>query len=193
MDDSVIAAIAKWPNVPAVFGWLALTARGEWRLRGEPIASKAICDFIGRNYTHDEQGRWFFQNGPQRVFVGLEVTPWIWRLDAEPSGSLRSHTGRSATRLHGAWLDESGRLFLQTDIGFGLLDSADSGRAAGCFRVNGEHEFAPDDLEAWLAGGSSRVVVSGALLGLEGNADLDRLRADDAPRRFGYIRVPQPD
>ena len=193
MDDSVIAAIAKWPHVPAVFGWLILTARGEWRLRGESIANQAICDFIGRNYTHDEQGRWFFQNGPQRVFVDLEVTPWIWRVGAEPGAALRSHTDRPAERLHGAWLDESGRLFLQTDIGFGLLDSADSGRTVGCFRVNGEHEVAPNDLEAWLAGGSSRVVVSGAMLGLEGNADLDRLRADDAPRRFGYIRVPLPD
>ena len=193
MDDSVIAAIAKWPHVPAVFGWLILTARGEWRLRGESIANQAICDFIGRNYTHDEQGRWFFQNGPQRVFVDLEVTPWIWRVGAEPGAALRSHTDRPAERLRGAWLDESGRLFLQTDIGFGLLDSADSGRTVGCFRVNGEREVAPDDLEAWLAGGSSRVVVSGAMLGLEGNADLDRLRADDAPRRFGYIRVPLPD
>jgi len=122
MDDSVIAAIAKWPHVPAVFGWLILTARGEWRLRGESIANQAICDFIGRNYTHDEQGRWFFQNGPQRVFVDLEVTPWIWRVGAEPGAALRSHTHRPAERLHGAWLDESGRLFLQTDIGFGLLD-----------------------------------------------------------------------
>src|SRR5690606_15898587 len=35
MDPEVLAAIAKWPNVPAVYGWLGLTARGEWRLRGE--------------------------------------------------------------------------------------------------------------------------------------------------------------
>jgi hypothetical protein len=193
MDESVIAAIAKWPNVPAVFGWLALTARGEWRLRGEPITNQAICDFIGRNYTHDERGRWFFQNGPQRVFVELEVTPWIWRVAAEPGAPLRAHTDRSAERLHGAWLDDYGRLFLQTDIGFGLLDSADSGRAAGSLRINGEREVAPDDLEAWLVGGGQRVVVSGALLGLEGNADLDRLLAGDAPRRFGYTQVPQPD
>lgn len=193
MDASVIAAIAKWPNVPAVFGWLALTGRGEWRLRGERIANEAICEFIGRNYTHDERGRWFFQNGPQRVFVDLEATPWIWRLGTEPSVSLRSHTGRAATRLHGAWLDEAGRLFLQTDIGFGLLDSTDSGRAVASFRVNGERELVPEDLETWLAGRGSRVVVSGALLGLDGDAELGRLRADDAPRRFGYLQVPQPD
>ena len=49
MDESVVAALAKWPNVPAVFGLLALTGRGEWRLRGEPIANVAIRDFIGRN------------------------------------------------------------------------------------------------------------------------------------------------
>jgi hypothetical protein len=32
MDDSALAAIAKWANMPAMFGWLALTARGAWRI-----------------------------------------------------------------------------------------------------------------------------------------------------------------
>ncbi len=109
MDSSVIAAIAKWPNVPAVFGWLALTARGEWRLRGEPIANAAICAFIGRNYASDERGRWFFQNGPQRVYVALEVTPWIWRIGSDAArAEVRAHTGAAATRLSGAWLDDAG-------------------------------------------------------------------------------------
>ncbi|MGB3277244.1 MAG: DUF2946 family protein, partial [Castellaniella sp.] len=30
MDDQVLAAMARWPNVPAVHGWLSLTARGQW-------------------------------------------------------------------------------------------------------------------------------------------------------------------
>jgi hypothetical protein len=32
-------------------------------------------NFIQRNYDHDAQGQWFFQNGPQRVYVELEATP----------------------------------------------------------------------------------------------------------------------
>ena len=33
MDDIVKQAMAKWPNVPACWGWLGLDARGNWWLR----------------------------------------------------------------------------------------------------------------------------------------------------------------
>jgi hypothetical protein len=33
MDDIVKAAMAKWPDVPDCYGWLALDARGNWRMR----------------------------------------------------------------------------------------------------------------------------------------------------------------
>ena len=71
MDADVLAAIARWPNVPAVYGWLSLTARGEWRLRGERIENAAIRAFFDRNYAGDAQGCWYVQNGPQRVYVAL--------------------------------------------------------------------------------------------------------------------------
>src|ERR1041385_6180040 len=35
MDDIVKQAMAKWPNVPHCYGWLALDARGGWRMRDE--------------------------------------------------------------------------------------------------------------------------------------------------------------
>ena len=69
VDAVVLRAMAKWPNVPAVFGWLSLDRRGRWLLRGEPIGNAAARQFISRNYQSDPHGRWFFQNGPQRVFV----------------------------------------------------------------------------------------------------------------------------
>ena len=72
MDDIVKAALAKWPNVPAVFGWLSLSGRGDWRIKDDPIENEAIKEFIGRNYMNDGCGNWFFQNGPQRVFVNLD-------------------------------------------------------------------------------------------------------------------------
>jgi hypothetical protein len=31
----------------------------------------------------DERGCWFFQNGPQRVYVKLEATPYIARSDPQ--------------------------------------------------------------------------------------------------------------
>ena len=91
MDEIVKQALAKWPSVPHCYGWLALDARGAFRMRdeaaqrtdspGDIIRHTALLAFIYRNYTHDERGAWFFQNGPQRVYVDLEATPFIAHTD----------------------------------------------------------------------------------------------------------------
>ncbi|HMN64893.1 MAG TPA: DUF2946 family protein, partial [Burkholderiaceae bacterium] len=38
MDEQVLHAMARWPDVPAVWGWLRLDRRGRWLLvdRGRP-------------------------------------------------------------------------------------------------------------------------------------------------------------
>src|SRR5262245_18830699 len=110
MDEIVRAAMAKWPNVPAVFAWLSLTARGEWRLRAARIGNEALVEYIARNYGTDASGRWFFQNGPQRVFVELAVTPWVYRL--VPDAGLLAHTGARPRTLAGASLLDDGRFLL---------------------------------------------------------------------------------
>ena len=141
MDDLVLQAMAKWPNVPDCYGWLGLDARGDWYMRdeqtqqrgnfsqskGSRLLHEKLIDFIGRNYASDKQGRWFFQNGPQRVYVELEATPWVWRL--QPDGSIQSHTG-SAARMQRCIVDEHGRLYLDTEQGFGLLHTQDVLHAA---------------------------------------------------------------
>lgn len=148
MDDIVKAALKKWPNVPNCHGWLALDARGDWYMRddrtqaagpfpqvkGSRIEHDKLREFIARNYEHDEAGCWYFQNGPQRVYVELEAAPFVWRLsfDGAAEGaapSLRSHTGRDA-RFESAWLDEHGRLFVATDLGLGIVHTLDMESAA---------------------------------------------------------------
>src|SRR5262245_12573859 len=104
MDEAVRRAIAKWPNVPAVYGWLSLDRRGRWLLRGEHIDNPAITAFIARNYEHDASGRWFFQNGPQRVFVDLDYTPIIVRIGDR--SRLVTHTEREVGAIGSAWIDE---------------------------------------------------------------------------------------
>lgn len=128
MDDIVKAAMAKWPDVPDVYGWLELTARGEWLIKGEPIDNEAIRAFIGRNYASDGRGNWYFQNGPQRVYVSPEATPIVYRLDE--AGRLESHTGAHSLQLRAAFADAAGRLYLDTDLGPGLVDSRDIGHFA---------------------------------------------------------------
>jgi len=115
--------MAKWPDVPDVYGWLSLDRRGRWRLKGEALSHRATIDFIHRNYGPDSRGSWFFQNGPQRVFVALNYTPYIFRTCT--AGGLASHTGQKAGALLSVWLDEAGALILATELGVGLLDDRD--------------------------------------------------------------------
>ncbi len=131
MDSSVRAALAKWPNVPAVYGWLSLDERGRWRLHplgdatgggpGESIENTQILDFIGRNYDRDEAGRWFFQNGPQRVYVRLDAAPFLLRR-ADDGVGLVTHTGRTVRAVTAWLLDDTGRLYAQTDAGPAMVE-----------------------------------------------------------------------
>jgi small subunit ribosomal protein S12 len=99
MDESVLRGMARWPDVPAVYGWLALDRRGDWRLkdpaqgRFSRIGNAALRAYIGRNYERDARGCWYFQNGPQRVYVTLAYAPLVLRLEGE---SLVDHCGRPA-------------------------------------------------------------------------------------------------
>jgi hypothetical protein len=141
MDDIVRQAIAKWPNVPDCWGWLGLDARGNWYMRddrtqaagpfpqakGSLLRHEKLVEFIQRNYECDERGRWFFQNGPQRVYVELEATPLVFRV--WPDGSVAAHTGRAAV-VKRAIVDENGRAYLDTDIGFGVIHTLDMEAAA---------------------------------------------------------------
>ncbi|MGE0097169.1 MAG: DUF2946 family protein [Hydrogenophaga sp.] len=141
MDDIVKAAMAKWPNVPHCFGWLGLDARGQWYMRDDRVQASGpfptakgsllrhdkLIDFIHRNYAADERGQWYFQNGPQRVYVELEHTPWVWRL--QPDGRVLSHTGLPVL-VQTSLLDESGHLYLVSELGVGLVHSADMALAA---------------------------------------------------------------
>lgn len=144
MDDIVKQALAKWPDVPDCYGWLGLDARGNWFMRdektqalgpfregglarGAQLQHAKLMEFIGRNYEVDPGGCWFFQNGPQRVYVELEATPLIWRIGAD--FAIHDHIGRPAL-MQQCLLDESGRLYLQTNIGFGLVHTMDMDCAA---------------------------------------------------------------
>lgn len=191
MDASVLASIAKWPNVPDVYGWLSLTGRGQWRLRGEPIANRAINEFIGRNYAADGQGRWFFQNGPQRVYVALERAPWVVRV--QPDGGLRTHTGLTPRALRAAALIDGASILLLTDLGAGSIDDRDVERFLAA--LEDERGRPVDDAALELALGSGQTLyVAGARCGLgEARVPLQTLSADALERAFGFVAVPTAD
>jgi hypothetical protein len=121
MDDAVLRSMAKWPNVPDVYGWLSLDRRGNFLLQNEKIGNRALREFISRNYQPDARGCWYFQNGPQRVFVELAYTPLVVHFEGE---ALLDHCGRPF-REEQAFIDEEGSVLMQGKPGLGLLDDRD--------------------------------------------------------------------
>ena len=188
MDDSVRQAMAKWPDVPAIYGWLRLDATGRWHLRGEPITHRGLIDFIGRNYGADGQGRWFFQNGPQRVYVTLDYTPWILHVDS--AGTLRTHTGATVAPAERAAVDDQGNLLIETACGVGLIDP-DALPAVTEWLVGPAGEPADEEaLAAVMAGtGDQQLYLEVA----DRRLPLERIPRAEVPERFGFISAPRPE
>jgi hypothetical protein len=198
MDDIVKQAMARWPNVPHCYGWLALDARGNWRMRdehaqrqglaGDKLANAALVGFIVRNYQHDDRGCWYFQNGPQRVYVNLETTPFIARTD--PAHGFVLHTGAPLARVEAAFITEAGELVLQAGDVVAQLDDRDVAGVLGAVAAGGT-PLGDEALLAWLEGGTlpgpATLEVSGSSVPLR-KTDRDAL-AD----RFGFRKVPTPD
>ena len=196
MDDVVIRAMAKWPNVPAVYGWLALDGRGQWSIRSaaeagfEHVANAKLIEFIGRNYHHDEQGCWYFQNGPQRVYVKLDYTPLVYRIARAHPLSLETHTGLPCAALQSVWMDEAGNLLFVTEHGPGVLLDRDLPRALEALCYADGHALDEERLLALIEAGEN---ADGVYFN-SGNASLPLalIRALEAPQRLGYVREPQP-
>lgn len=190
MDDIVKAAIQKWPNVPNCFGWLGLDARGDWYLRdaatqaagpfpqskGSRVNHEKLRDFIQRNYEPDALGAWFFQNGPQRVYVALELAPLVICVRhrvgdgeaaegasvgsaAAPGFVVETHTGQPVHHVRSCWLDEQGHLYLDTEGGLGVVRSLDMDAAADAIEALG-----------WVP---------------------QEIAAAELPQRFGFVLSPQ--
>ena len=194
MDDIVKQAMAKWPNVPNVYGWLGLDRRGIWRIKGDAVTNPVIAGFISRNYDHDAEGRWFFQNGPQRVFVTLEYTPYVFRAarDTDPRAPLRfeAHTGAAIRSISGAWLDESGALLLVSEHGAGVVDDRDLERLIPCFTGSGGSALDEDALAARIErlqnGGTADLFLRYAC----DDVALNAIAATAVAAKFGFVRQP---
>ncbi len=177
------SAIAKWPNVPACYGWLSLDRRGRWRLQGEPVTHRGLIDFMNRQYASDEVGRWFVQNGPQRVFVDLLAAPWIFHLAAD--GQLLGHTGQDAGELRTLALDADGSLWLESGLGAGLLDDRDLATVIEhCVNSHGQ-PASETDFGQLLAGQRSGLFWR--------SREILPLDTVDREKRFNFIAQPRPE
>jgi hypothetical protein len=195
MDDIVKQAMAKWPNVPHCYGWLGLDARGGWRMRdeaaqqaglaGDRLTNSKLVEFINRNYAHDERGCWYFQNGPQRVYVNLEATPFIARTD--PAEGLLLQTGQAMPEIDTLFLTETGEAIVQGGDVVAQLDDRDGAQLIDSLLLDGE-PASGDALLGWLDGqpGNMQLSYRGRTVPVQ------RLGRDSVAQRFGFVRAPAP-
>jgi hypothetical protein len=203
MDPIVSRAMAKWPDVPAVYGWLALDRRGQWLIKSasaagtldagarfERIAHPKLIEFIGRNYAHDDAGRWYFQNGPQRVYVNLDYTPLVLRIASAHPLAFETHTGAPCAELQAAYMDEAGNLLFVTGRGPGLLVDRDLPRGLEALSYADGHALDEERLLALIEEGSDAAGVyfnTGAA-----SLPLSLIQSEEVPARLGYVREPRP-
>jgi len=192
VDEIVLRGMAKWPNVRAVYGWLSLDRRGNWLIRGERITHPGLIAFIGRNYARDGEGRWFFQNGPQRVFVALEYAPFVYCVVSPGDAPLaiEAHNGMQVSTVSGAWIDENGAVLLETEHGPGVVHDRDLERLlAALIDTDGKAFEAPalDELMQFVERGREVPVW----LRFRGsNVKVRPIRSETVARRFGFVPRP---
>ncbi|MES2902183.1 MAG: DUF2946 family protein [Pseudomonadota bacterium] len=195
MDDIVKKAMAKWPDVPDCYGWLALDARGAWRMRderaqhlglaGDKVVQTALLGFINRNYLADARGCWYFQNGPQRVYLNLEATPYIARTD--PAQGLVLHTGEAAGIPQRAFLTEAGELVFDFSGKIAQLDDRDAAQLMTQFEIDGA-TVSDEELMHWIEGGAGSLTLRFGAHAVP----VQRLQRADMAAFFGFVRLPQP-
>jgi len=198
MDEMVKKAMQKWPDVPDVFGWLRLDRRGNWLLRVQPdrferIGNAALVEFIGRNYECDAGGRWYFQNGPQRVFVGLDYTPHVYRLGervAEGGRQWLTHIGQSAGRPRELLFDEDDNVVLVTELGPGVVADRDLPALTDALSENGA-VVDLDELLPRLRAGDGKPLTGVCLFGEP--VSVAAINSDVVARRFKFVAEPVPE
>lgn len=202
MDEIVLAALNKWPNVPHCYGWLALDARGDWRMRderaqalelaGDKIRNPALLGFINRNYQHDEQGHWYFQNGPQRVYVDLEATPYIAK--TAPDAGLLLHTGAVLSGVTEVFLSTEGKLMLRAGTILAQLDDRDLANCLDDMQINGA-PVQDEALLAWLTASDSATALATLSIQLSPQAAAIEIRHAELSQVMlacGYLARPRP-
>jgi hypothetical protein len=195
MDDIVKKAMVKWPDVPHCYGWLALDGRGNWRMRderaqhlglaGDKVIQQALLGFINRNYMADERGCWYFQNGPQRVYLNLEATPYIARTD--PQHGLVLHTGEPLAQLDHVYMTESGEMIVAGDGKIAQVDDRDVAQLMTALELAGM-PASDEALMDWLGGADGELVLQYR----DQRVPVAPILRDEVAAHFGFIRLPAP-
>lgn len=203
MDEQVLAAMNKWPNVPAAYGWLSLNARGLWRFHhhgdfaadpeGDTIENKQLIEFLGRNYAVNEDGEWYVQNGPQKAYVNLPHAPFILFYD-DSQHRLSTHHGHTVTAISHWHFSDDGRIFAQSDIGPAMLVDRDAPAFIDKVRVIEDdksiRELNEHDFEELATGKSITLSLNTAETNF--TAPCSYIKSNKAEKTLGFVSHPKP-
>jgi len=202
MDEQVVRSLVKWPNVPDCYGWLALDRRGQWRMRdeftqqhhlpGQVIVHQALKEFISRNYARDSQGRYFFQNGPQRVFITLDTTPWVVRIIPSDQGIQLLTQCQNSLEPTAALSDENGNIYIVGKVTQTIYEDSNRGKfsiqASESIALLHDHDL---DLFSELALLREEACSFGGSWNWHGKQlPLDPIHSPELANRFHYISKP---
>jgi Protein of unknown function (DUF2946) len=209
MDDQVLRSLIKWPNVPDCFGWLALDRRGQWRMRdeftqqnklpGQVIKHAVLNEFIARNYACDELGRYFFQNGPQRVFISLDATPWIVRMTPSNLGLNLINQCKQVMEPTAALSDEKGNIYIVSTVNQAIYDTNQSDRNNNTQFIKRDdrtiallHDHDLDHFSELAKLREEACSFGGSWVWHDKQLPLDPIHSDELASRFNFIANPQP-
>jgi hypothetical protein len=202
MDEQVIRSLIKWPDVPDCYGWLALDRRGQWRMRdeftqqnnlpGQVIKHQSLNEFISRNYARDTQGKYFFQNGPQRVFITLDATPWVVRMIPSDQGVKLLTQCQSPIEPTAALSDEKGNIYIVGNIAQVVYEESDRAQfklqTTESIALLHDHDL---DLFSELATLKEEACSFGGSWGWHGKQlPLDPIHSSELANRFDYLAQP---
>lgn len=168
------------------YGWLGLSRRGTWLIRGAPVTHPAVRDYLGAHYGPDEHGNWLVRNGPQRAYVTLETAPLIAHPDA--GGEWFSHLGRPTGTPRRAFVDEHGGLWLDTPAGPAWVEENALEQVCGWLVDAGGEPLGAEVIEALTPGAPERAWLECAA----GRIALHAVLRAGVPAMLGFVPDPRP-
>jgi hypothetical protein len=164
-------------------------------LPGDAIKHAALNAFIARNYASDTDGRYFFQNGPQRVYVNLDATPWIVRM--MPTGNTE-HPWQFQTQCESqltptaAFMDEAGHILIEGMLTQTIWSAANQFREIERLSIALLHDHDIELFSGLASLGNTACALEGSWQWQGRDLALEPITAAELERRFEFQARPQP-
>ena len=162
------------------------------KLPGQVITHLALNEFISRNYVCDHLGRYFFQNGPQRVFITLDATPWIARIIPSAEGLQLITQCHSSIEPSGALSDENGNIYIIGKVNQLLYRQENKGSFSqeDCQTVALLHDHDLDHFSQIAKLREEACSYGGSWNWQSKQLPLDPIRSEEIASRFKFIAIP---